>query len=403
MRSSRLISNLGSGTFTNMNKIKVARVVTVPITFLHILNLLDFLSNDERFELHIICARDYYLEEFKSRYPKITFHIIEIPREISIVQDLKALIQLTFLYFREDFDIVHSHTPKAGVVSAMAAFITRTPVRIHTFTGQVWTTLTGAKRFLLVSLDRLIGLLNTHNYADSLGQRNMLLRHKVGKEKTLTVLHHGSFGGINTVRFNRDRVDDKIKALHSELFPDFNGKILIYLGRLNQEKGLQELSDAFFELKKKHPLKLLLVGPQESDDNEVFLKLINNLKADKDVVYINFTSTPEYYLGVADIFCFPSYREGFGTVALEAAAMGIPVVASNIYGLSDAVSDGKTGLLFEPRNAKDLALKLERLIVDTELARKLGAQGRERVIQDFAEQILTQKMVDEYLRFIKFS
>jgi glycosyltransferase involved in cell wall biosynthesis len=147
----------------------------------------------------------------------------------------------------------------------------------------------------------------------------------------------------------------------------------------------------------------LLVGPQESDDNEVFLKLINNLKADKDVVYINFTSTPEYYLGVADIFCFPSYREGFGTVALEAAAMGIPVVASNIYGLSDAVSDGKTGLLFEPRNAKDLALKLERLIVDTELARKLGAQGRERVIQDFAEQILTQKMVDEYLRFIKFS
>ncbi|MGZ3790553.1 MAG: glycosyltransferase [Bacteriovorax sp.] len=384
-----------------MKKIKIARVVTVPITFLHILNLLDFLSSDERFELHIICGKDYYLDEFRARYPHVTFHIIEIAREINIIQDFKALAQLMFLYLRENFDIVHSHTPKAGVVSALAAFMARIPIRLHTFTGQVWITLTGAKRFLLIALDRLIGLLNTHNYADSLGQKNILLEYKIGKEKGLSVLHKGSFGGINTERFNPDRLKEQIKALRMELFPQFNGKVLIYLGRLNKEKGLQELSVAFFALKKKYSLKLLLVGPQESDENQDFIKLVENLKADSDVISINFTSTPEHYLGIADIFCFPSYREGFGTVALEAASMGIPVVASNIYGLSDAVEDGKTGLLFESKNAGDLMLKLESLITDPELSEKLGAQGRERVKKDFAEQILTQKMVEEYLAFME--
>lgn len=382
-------------------KIKIARVVTIPIVFTHILNLLDYLSTDERFEVHIICGRGDFLDELKNRYPTIIFHNIEIPRDINFLQDVRALLQLTLLFFRENFDIVHSHTPKAGVTSALAAFVTRTPIRIHTFTGQVWATLKGPKKALLIFLDRMIGFLNTHIYADSFGQKKVLLEHKIRKESNLSVLHHGSFGGINIERFNPMRLEKDIEKLRSELFSGFTGKILIYLGRLNPEKGITELSEAFFILKKKYPLKLLIVGPMDNTGSKKFSETIDYLKVDKDVKFINFTSVPEHYLGVGDILCFPSYREGFGTVALEAAAMTKPVVASNIYGLSDAVINNQTGLLFEPKNTKDLILKLEMLLSDEAFAKKLGRQGRERTVRDFSETILTQKMIEEYLFFVK--
>ncbi|MBC7427463.1 MAG: glycosyltransferase [Bacteriovorax sp.] len=384
-----------------MKKIKIARVVTVPIVYTHILDLLRAISSDPRFELHIICSEGQFLKELKLLLPNAIFHCLEIPREINIKKDLKALWLLVLLYWRERFDIVHSLTPKAGFTNALAGFIARVPVRIHTYTGQVWVTLRGSKRDLLIWLDRVIAILNTQNYTDSLGQKKFLLESKIGNDKSLSVLHKGSLGGINTERFDYVKLESEIKKLKKELFPNFTGKILIFLGRMNHEKGLYELVEAFDELKKKFAVKLLLVGPMESEGNPLFSNLINKLQADSDVVLINFTATPEYYLGVGDIFCFPSYREGFGTVALEASAMKKPIVASNIYGLADAVADNTSGLLFEARNAKDLTSKIERLLLDEPLAAKLGEQGRERVINDFSDKIMTKKMIDEYLALVK--
>ena len=170
---------------------------------------------------------------------------------------------------------------------------------------------------------------------------------------------------------------------------------------MNKDKGLQDLREVFLYLKNHFKIKLLLVGPIESLENQDFFELMKFFKAEPDVTYVEFTSTPELYLGLADIFCFPSMREGFGTVALEASAMELPVVARNVYGLSDAVADGESGLLFDSNISGDFEVKLEKLLASPELAQRLGKQGRARVLRDFSEQLLTEKMIGEYLRLSK--
>ena len=384
-----------------MKKIKIARLVTIPISYVHIINLLETLDSDPRFELHIVCSQGDFLEQMLKRLPNAKFYFIEIPREIDLIGDLRALIQLTWLFAKEKFDIVHSHTPKAGVTTTLAGFIARTPIRLHTFTGQVWATLKGPKRWLLIFLDRMIGHLNTHNYADSTGQKNLLNQFHIGTPENLSVLHKGSYGGINADRFNKTKLLPEISALKNKIFPNFDGKVLLYLGRMNKDKGLADLKEAFLNLKKQFNIKLLLVGPVESLENPIFYELMNFFKTNSDITYIEFTSTPELYLGMADIFCFPSLREGFGTVALEASAMELPVVARNVYGLSDAVADNESGLLFDSNIPEDFAQKLEKLLSSPELAKRLGHQGRERVLRDFSEQLLTEKMIQEYLTISK--
>lgn len=384
-----------------MKKIKIARIATVPIAFTHILDLLEFLNQDERFELHIVCSEGEFLKNLKDKLKNTTFHTVLIPRDINPIQDLKALIALFRLFRSENFDIIHSYTPKAGLLSALAGFIAGSRVRLHSFTGQVWANLTGFRKSFLVFLDKVISWLNSCNYTDSIGQRKILIENGVGTDKNLLVIHKGSLGGINAERFSPDRLQARIEQKREELFSQYEGKVLLYLGRLNKDKGIKELWSAFQVLRSKYKIKLLLVGPVETLEDISFKVLIDEMMKSSDVSFVNFTPEPEIYLGLCDIFCFPSYREGFGTVALEAAAMEKPVVASNIYGLSDAVENGKSGLLFEVYNSSDLTTKLEILLNDEEYANSLGRYGRERVLRDFTDKILTEKMISEYFRLLK--
>lgn len=382
-----------------MKKIKIARIVTVPFTFISLLGLLDFLDKDERFEVHIISGKDTFEDILKRRYPHFIFHSLNIPRKINLLDDCLALVKLCWLFSRERFDIVHSHTPKAGILAALAGFITFRPIRLHTFTGQVWVDYKGNKRRFFKFLDNFICKLNTLNYVDSLTQRQYLLDSHIGSPEKLLVLHKGSLAGINIRKFDPERVRESANSLRNTLFPGFDGKIILYLGRINNDKGLIELGTAFFELKEKYNLKLLIVGPEEIMAPELQI-LIDRLKKDTDTHFIGFVSNAEEYYGACDIFCLPSYREGCPASILEASAMKLPVVASNIYGISDIALDAQTALLFEVRNKNDLRDKLEIVISNNDLSEKLGKRGREFVCNDFAETILTEKMVNEYLDFM---
>ena len=383
-----------------MKKIKIVRIVTIPFALISLLGLFDFLCNDESFEVHIISDKGPFLDVLKSRYPHFKFHTINISRKVNPINDLRALINLSKIFLEEKFDIVHSLTPKAGILSGLAGFLTLTPIRLHTFTGQVWVDYKGFKRLFFKSIDNFICILNTQNFVDSPSQRQYLLDNHVGSSDKLIVLHKGSIAGINIEKFNPRNVKVRSKALRESLFPGFDGKIILYLGRINNDKGLKELGTAFFELKKKYKLKLLVVGPEEPVSLEISL-ILNKLKKDKDASFIGFVSKTEDYYGASDIYCLPSYREGCPTSILEASAMEKPIVASNIYGISDITIDKQTALLFEPRNAKDLEFKLEALIINDEFSKKLGLAGRQYVCEDFAERILTEKMIAEYLRFMQ--
>lgn len=379
------------------DKIKIARIVTVPFTFISLLGLLDYLNQDERFEVHIICGVDPFETILKNRYPHFIFHSVHIPRKIHFLNDIKAFLKLYYILKNEKFSIVHSHTPKAGMLSSIAGWLARVPVRIHTFTGQVWVDYTGGKRSFFKAIDEFICKLNTVNYVDSLSQKEYLLKNGVGTFEKLIVLHKGSIAGINIDKFDPEKNKQKSKELKAQIFPNFQGKVILYLGRINNDKGLKELALAFLNLRERFDLKLLMVGPEEVLNPEL-AELILKLRQDIDVHFIGFVSDPEDYYAVADIYCLPSYREGCPASVLEASAMEKPVIASNIYGISDIVIDGETAYLFEPRNAQDLISKFEILLQNEELCHSLGSRGRKFVCENFSEKKLTELMTNEYLK-----
>ncbi|MEY3739581.1 MAG: hypothetical protein RLZZ192_256 [Pseudomonadota bacterium] len=305
---------------------------------------------------------------------------VRIERSISPWFDLAALVILIRQLRLGGYDAVVSVTPKAGLLAMLAAWAVSTPLRIHIFTGQVWATRKGVSRMLLRFLDRLTAMLATDVLADSESQRQFMIAEGVVSAARSKVLARGSICGVDTQRFRPDETARKaIRAAHGIAE---NAVLLLFLGRLHPDKGVLDLGAAFVDLADKHEhVHLLFVGPEEAGTRTLLERCCDTVAT--RVHFVDYTNTPERYIAAADIFCLPSYREGFGTVVIEAAAMGIPAVASRIYGLTDAVVDGETGLLHAPHDVNDLQFALARLVQEPLLRKRLGMAARNRAIQHF--------------------
>ena len=318
---------------------------------------------------------------------------IGIERDISLSADLRALAALVRLFRRERFDAVHSVTPKAGLLAMVAARFAGISHRTHTFTGQVWATRAGASRLLLKTLDAVTHRASTFSLVDSPSQRDFLVGEGVLRDRASGVLGPGSISGVDTARY---RPDASARADVREAWGIGPEDVLfLQLGRVSREKGPLDLADAFARVRPRVPhARLAFVGPDEHMLGEVRERLGAALPA----VHIvdEFTSVPERYIAAADVLCLPSYREGFGSILIEAAATGIPVVASRIYGITDAVIDGQTGLLHTPGDVGEIAAHLERLASDADLRAALGAAGQVRARAEFSEAALTEAMTDYY-------
>ena len=374
---------------------KVARVVTVPYAFVHVLGVLKELRN-EGVDLHLIADHGDYEPVLQEKIGA-RFIPVEIPREISLFKDIKAVIQLTRIFRREKYDIVHSSTPKAGLVCAIAGKLAGVPVRIHTFTGQRWDTLSGLKRQLLIALDHLVGKLNTWCYADSLSQIQRLQALRIVPKEHSSCLGAGSYGGIDTGRF--EKVLGRRSAERSRLGYGEDDFVIAFLGRLCVDKGIPELLEAVETLRAQgdNKLKLLLIGPM---DEELPESAKRKLKAEH-VLERGFQNVPELDLVAADLFCLPSHREGFGTVVLEAAILGLPTVGTLIPGLSDAIVNGETGLLVERLNSQQLAQAIERLRSDASLRKAMGEEALVRSKTEFSYQKLAKLLLDDYKKLLK--
>jgi len=328
------------------------------------------------------------------------YRSVEIPRKISLAKDLRALYALYRLFKERRFDIVHSTTPKAGLLCALAGSLARVPVRMHTFTGQPWVGLSGLKKQLSKSSDRLIGWLNTRCFADSESQRRFIVEQNVVVPDRIDVLGSGSLAGINLRRFDPKRVEftdrDRLKK---ELGIASETDVLLFVGRLATDKGIKELLAAFEAVaEQRENVTLVLAGPLESDIDASLRSLPESVRA--KIVAPGFIAEPERYMAVADLLVIPSYREGFGTVVIEAAAMGLAAVGTDIYGLSDAIIDGETGALVPVRNAEVLAAALLKLLADPTRRQALGRNARARVQREYSEQHMTRLLMDEYVRLL---
>jgi glycosyltransferase involved in cell wall biosynthesis len=326
------------------------------------------------------------------------FRVVDIPisRQIDLLRDLLSFIRLLVFFRRERFDVVHSLLPKSGLLSMIAARLSGTQHRVHTFTGQVWTTSTGARRTLLKFADRIIALCASRLLADSVSQCAILVKEKVVQPEKISVLANGSIAGVDVSRFTFDqRARKKIRRLHG--IPA-DSLVILFVGRMTREKGIFELLQAFVKLRReqgfRRDIRLLLVGPNDSEK-------VGALPSIEGVEYVGYSPAIQCYFSAADIFCLPSYREGFGSVLIEAGAVGLPVVATRIYGIADAVVDRKTGLLVEPRNVEQLFQAINKLIGDKKLAKSMGEQGRARAIELFSSEIVCTAWLGFYIRLLE--
>ncbi len=378
---------------------KIARTATVPF----------FLYNHLREQIAATAAAGHEVvlissggeeTEWLKQIPGIRFQEIDIPRKISLLRDLLALWRLFLFFRRERFDIVHSTTPKAGMLCSVAGFFTRTPIRLHTFTGQPWVEMRGVVRLVAKAGDWLTARFTTQCYADSFSQRDFIVAEGVCDEKKIRVPGSGSLAGVDLSRFNPEKWAATKEATLTELNIPPGSKVVTFIGRLTRDKGLAELLAAFGSvLQSGQKCVLLLVGPEDSGDSSLTNRSAD--KSDQNIRYIGYSAQPERYLAVTDIFCLPSYREGFGNVIIEAAAMGVPSVGSDIVGLRDSIADGETGILVPPKNAVALAGAIMSLLADDRLKCSMGEKARSRAIALFDAGKVNAAVLEEYQRLYR--
>jgi len=328
---------------------------------------------------------------------EITRVAIPIARPIAPWADLLALLALFRLFRQHRFDLVHSITPKAGLLAMLAGALAGVPLRLHSFTGQVWVTRAGLMRSLLKSTDQLIARLATHILADSASQREFLIAEGAVAAPKSAVLAQGSICGVDIARFRPDAAArERVRRGHG--IPS-GAVVFLYLGRINRDKGLLDLAHAFAEAGSRHPdAHLLLVGPDEGNLRAALTSAAAACAA--RLHSAGLTDRPQEYFAAADVFCLPSYREGFGTTIIEAAATGVPAVGSRIYGITDAIVDGTTGLLFAPGDVRQLALSMRTLAGDASLRGRMGEKARQRAVRDFSSAVVTAALLEYYEKLL---
>ena len=384
-----------------LSGVRIARVSTVPF----------FVATQLKHQIELLSGSGALVTVVTSKGPElasletlsgVACLTIDIPRPISPWRDLLALIRLFLFFRRREIDIAHSTTPKAGLLTAVAGFFAGVPIRLHTFTGQPWKSMRGAKRILARASDRAIGKLNTRCYADSESQRQFLVSQEVIDANHLSVIGAGSLAGVDMERFNPERfsTQDRDKVRRSLSIPA-SATVLLFVGRITVDKGVHELLGAFRQLKMAgNGAHLVFVGHFDSDSGVEGGVARHDIECIPDTHIVGYSERPEEYMSIADILCLPSYREGFGTVVIEAAAMGVPTVGTDIYGLSDAVVNGETGILVPPHNAALLEQALSALLDDEKRRTQMGYAARQRAKEMFDADNVNAKLIEEYLQLL---
>ena len=326
--------------------------------------------------------------------PNVEYIDIHIERKISPFKDISSLFKLIQFFRLHQFTLVQSITPKAGLLSMAAAWICRVPIRVHIFTGQVWVTRSGFSRWYLKSCDRLIAMLATSLLADSPSQKEFLITEGIASARDIQVLGDGSICGVDALRFKSNQ--DAKKKVRNQLEIPENATVALFMGRLKRDKGVLDLARAVGMLQSApNNLYVLFVGPDEEGLVDRILELVS--PRNNQVRFVGSVDNPEDFFAAADFLCLPSYREGFGLVTIEAAAAGIPTLASRIYGITDAIVDGVTGILHEPGDFVGIAKGLQEMTVDSEKRKEMGNIAKIRALELFS----TSRIVGAQLSYFQ--
>ncbi len=348
------------------------------------------------YDVVAVSTPDHELQEIAQREG---IRVIGVPmsRPIAPLRDLVSLWRLIRVFRRERPTMVHSITPKAGLLSMIAAWICRVPVRLHTFTGLVFPTATGLKQKILILTDRITCACATHIVPEGEGVKNDLLRFHITK-KPLQVLGHGNVRGIDLVHYSRcDEVMQAAKAIRRDDTFTF-----VFVGRIVRDKGIDELVEAFTSLHTRHPeARLILVGRFEDNLDPVAESTRTAIASHPAIEAVGSQSDVRPWYASSDALVFPSYREGFPNVVIEAGAMGLPSIVTDINGSREIILQGQNGIIVPPRNTQALLEAMTQFIEDPQATSTMAQNARPLIASQFEKSFVQQCLFDYYKKILQ--
>lgn len=373
--------------------LKIARLTTVRIS-------LNLLVNGQA-EFFRSKGHIYFLASGPCSHNIQDKYYTELPlvRRPQMWKDIKALFATFFWLRRIKPDILHTHTPKAGLIGMVAGFFAGVPVRLHTVAGIPWMESRGVLRFIYKILESLTYFFSTKIYPNSKGLHQFLINEIPSAKGKYMVLGSGSSNGIDATYFSIDAVNESKKSLRNKLNITFDSFVWLYVGRIVRDKGINELVNAFLKMSPNHTL--LLVGPFEDDQDPVSEETINLIKSSCNILTFGFQNDVRPFFKLSDALVFPSYREGFPNVPMQAAAMGLPQICTDINGCNEIVIPGVNGLLVPPKDVEALSTSMRRLSEDIDLRLAMSLKSRDSIIQRYSRQKIWSLIEEEYNELYK--
>lgn len=375
---------------------KLVRITTIPLSLEKLLEgQLTFMNG--HFEVTAVASEKERLEKYGRDNGVDTFHL-EMTREITPGKDLKALFKLYKYLKKNKPEIVHTHTPKAGIVGMMAAKLAGVPVRLHTVAGMPLMETTGTKRKILEQVERLTYSLATKIYPNSEGLKKIILDHNFSRPEKLKVLGEGSSNGIDTRYFNPAdfSTNEKTKIRQSLKIPS-DDLVFIFVGRLVKDKGINELVRSFKRITVEKPnISLLLIGPFEQELDPITNENFGEINKHPKIFTTGYQIDVRPYFAVADVLVFPSYREGFPNVVMQAGAMGLPSIVTDINGCNEIIRDEENGLIIPVKDEQALLLAMKKLATNVQLRKKLAANSRAVITQKYERKVFWDLLLEEY-------
>jgi glycosyltransferase involved in cell wall biosynthesis len=377
------------------------RITTVPISLEKLLEgQLAYMSN--YFEVIAISAEKERLENYGEK-EKVRVFPLELTRKITPIKDIAAVFKLYRFLKKEKPSIVHTHTPKAGIVGMTASWFAGVPNRLHTVAGLPLMEATGLKRQVLNFVEKLTYRFATKVYPNSIGLYDFIITKRFTKPSKLSIIGNGSSNGIDTDFFNPIRFSeiDNISLRDKWKIPKDNF-LFIFVGRLVKDKGINELIAAFSMLSElKNNISLLLVGPFENDLDPLLPETLINIEKNPDIYSVGYQNDVRPYFATADALVFPSYREGFPNVVMQAGAMGLPSIVTDINGCNEIIDHHVNGLIVAPKNEEELKAAMELLVMDTTLYSSLKSTSRQIIVEKYNRQEVWEALLAEYRKCFK--
>jgi len=380
----------------------LVRVTTVPISLEKLISGQMRFMNEQGFEVYMISS-EYSNSASLEKKEKSKYIVVNMYRTISPVKDFFSLVKMVLALKKIKPAIVHTHTPKAGLVGMLSAWLSGVPIRLHTVAGLPLMESKGAKRWLLEKVEKITYACATKVYPNSNNLKEFILNSKFCKAAKLKVIGNGSSNGIDTdfFRLTPQLVDDAKELRHKYNIPQ-NDFIYIFVGRLVKDKGIEELINAFSDISGNYKnVWLLLVGPTEPDLDPLSDNCIQQIEKNVKIIHTGYQNDVRQYLSMSNALVFPSYREGFPNVPMQAGCFELPVIVTNINGCNEIIVNYENGLIVPVKDTKALIKSMEQMLNDTQLYQVMKHNARKMIVERYEQKKIWELILLEYQSHLK--